>query len=95
MLRIYVRKHSNNIVTFVMVKFEGKDIPWNSNLIERLMGEIQKRCKHKWMRWTTEGQEAILILILTRYTNPKYYEEFKNQLLQTKNKQNIKIKITT
>ena len=91
----FIKKHSNNIVTFAIVKTEGKDVPWNSNLIERLMGEIMKRCKHKWMRWTTEGQEAILYLILTRYTNPQYYEEFKNEILQTKNKQNIQIKITT
>jgi len=91
----FVKKHSNNVVTFAILTIEGKNIPWNSNIIERLMGEIQKRCKHKWMRWTTEGQEAILNLLLTRYSNPKNYKEFKNKKLKTKNIQNIQTKITT
>ena len=91
----FVKKHSNYVVTFAMLTIEGKNIPWNSNIIERLMGEIQKRCKHKWMRWTTQGQEALLNLILTRYSNPQNYKEFKNKKLQTKNIQNIQTKITT
>jgi len=90
----FVKKHSNYIVTFAILNTEGKNIPWNSNIIERLMGEIQKRCKHKWMRWTTQGQESILNLILTRYTNPQNYTEFKNKKLKTKNKKNIQTKIT-
>jgi hypothetical protein len=57
------------------------------------MGEIQKRCKHKWMRWGTEGQETILNLILTRYTNLELYEEYKNHFLKSKNLKNIKINI--
>ena len=91
----FVKKHSNHILTFAILTTEGKNIPWNSNIIERLMGEIQKRCKHKWMRWTTQGQESILNLILTRYTNPQNYTEFKNKKLQTKNITNIQTKITT
>ena len=81
-------------MTFAILTVEGKSIPWNSNIIERLMGEIQKRCKHKWMRWTTQGQETLLNLILTRYTNPENYKEFQNQKLKTKNKNNIQTKIT-
>jgi transposase-like protein len=91
----FVKKHSNHIVTFAILAKEEKNIPWNSNIIERLMGEIQKRCKHKWMRWTTQGQESILNLILTRYTNPQNYTKFKKQKLQTKNTTNIQTKITT
>jgi hypothetical protein len=90
----FVNKHSNTVVTFAILTVEGKSIPWNSNIIERLMGEIQKRCKHKWMRWTTQGQETLLNLILTRYTNPENYKEFQNQKLKTKNKNNIQTKIT-
>ena len=91
----FVRKYSNHVVTFAILQTEGRDIPWNSNIVERLMGEIQKRCKHKWMRWTTQGQESILNLILTRYTNPQNYTEFKNKILKTKKINKIKIKITT
>jgi len=89
----FVKKYSNHVVTYAILLVEGKHIPWNSNIIERLMGEIQKRCKHKWMQWTTQGQESMLNLILTIYTNKKYYNEFKNQKLNTQNIKNIKTKI--
>jgi len=36
------------------------------------MGEISKRTKHKWMRWTTKGLETILNLILERYVSESY-----------------------
>ncbi len=45
------------------------------------MGEISKRVKHKWMRWTTSGLEAILRLILVRYTEPDRYREFRDMKL--------------
>ncbi len=43
------------------------------------MGEISKRVKHKWMRWTTRGLKAILRLILVRYTSPWQYRAFRNE----------------
>jgi len=45
--------------------------------IERLMGEVSKRCKHKWMHWSTDVLRNILILVLVRYTNEALYEIFK------------------
>jgi len=39
----------------------GFEVPWTSNPVERLMGEVSKRCKNQWMRWTAEG--------LKRYSN--------------------------
>jgi hypothetical protein len=89
----FIKKYSNHIVTYAILQTQGKNIPWNSNIIERLMGEIQKRCKHKWMRWTTQGQESILNLILTRYTNPQDYEKYKNTNLKKENLNNIQAKI--
>ena len=89
----FINKYSNYAVTYSILSLEDKEIPWNSNIIERLMGEIQKRCKHKWMRWTTEGQKAMLNLILTQYTNPEYYNEYKNKILKNENLKNIKTKI--
>ncbi|MDO9035300.1 MAG: transposase, partial [Methanoregula sp.] len=49
----FLNTYSNTLVTFARLSINGIDIPWNSNMIERLMGEISKRVKHKWMRWTT------------------------------------------
>jgi len=45
--------------------------------IERLMGEVSKRCKHKWEHWSTDGLRNIFILILVRYTYEALYESFK------------------
>lgn len=75
----FLNTFSNTLVTFARLAINGIDIPWNSNMIERLMGEISKRVKHKWMRWTTRGLEAILRLILVRYTSPWVYNAFRNE----------------
>ena len=53
-------------------------IPYTTNRIERLMGEISKRCKHEWMHWSTCGLKNILTLVLVRYTDEALYENFKN-----------------
>ena len=75
----FLNTFSNTLVTFARLSINGIDIPWNSNMIERLMGEISKRVKHKWMRWSTRGLEAILRLILVRYTSPWVYNAFRNE----------------
>ena len=41
----FIRDYSNTIVTFAVLAFKGRKVPWNSNLIERLMGEIIKKDK--------------------------------------------------
>jgi hypothetical protein len=40
------------------------------------MGEIAKRCRHRWAHWSDEGLKNILTLILVHYTNPTLYEEY-------------------
>lgn len=89
----FIRKFSNACVTFARLAVEGIQIPWNSNIIERLMGEISKRCKHKWMRWTTKGLEAILNIILVRYTSVKSYHTFKSKIMRSANVEFIKCKV--
>jgi hypothetical protein len=76
----YLRECSNRAVTFARLALEDVHVPWTSNRVERLMGEISKRCKHKWMRWTARGQEAILRLLLTRYTKEPRYEAFRAEI---------------
>ena len=63
-------------VTFAKLALKNIQIPYTSNVIERLMGEISKRCKHKWMHWSTESLENILQIILVRYANPQFYKQF-------------------
>ncbi|MBC8462780.1 transposase [Candidatus Bathyarchaeota archaeon] len=73
---------SNYVVTFAWLAVEGKRVPWNSNIIERLMGEVSKRAKHRWMSWSSRGLEAILNIILVRYTSEDLYEEFKRKIMK-------------
>ena len=51
----YLRRWLPSIVTFAERAIEGFEAPWTSNPVERLMGEVSKRCKNRWMRWTKEG----------------------------------------
>ena len=75
-----------SIVTFAEAAIEGFEVPWTSNPVERLMGEVSKRCKNQWMRWTSEGLEAILQLRLVKYADPEYYQSFLDELLQRSTK---------
>ena len=81
----FIHDYSNIIVTFAVLAVKGRKVPWNSNLIERLIGAISKRTKHKWMRWTTKGLETILNLILARYVSEESYEVFKHRMMKSDN----------
>ena len=81
----FIKDYSNSMVVFARFAVTGRRVPWNSNIIERLMGEISKRTKHKWMRWTTRGLETIINIILVRYRSEKNYEEFKNKFMKSEN----------
>ena len=72
----FIRSNARFMVTFAKLALKNIHIPYTSNVIERLMGEISKRCKHKWMHWSTQGLENILQIILVRYTNPQFYKTF-------------------
>ena len=66
------------MVTFAEVALEGVRIPYTTNRIERLMGEVSNRCKHQWMHWSTDGLRDILVMVLVRYTDEALYKGFKN-----------------
>jgi hypothetical protein len=73
----FILKNARFMVTFAELALEGIKIPYTTNRIERLMGEVSKRCKHKWMHWSTQGLKDILTIILVRYTNTPLYNHFK------------------
>ena len=82
----YLRRWLPSIVTFAEHAIEGFEVPWTSNPVERLMGEVSKRCKNQWMRWTAEGLETLLQLRLVKYADPEYYRSFFDELLQRSTK---------
>ena len=74
----FIIRNARFMVTFAQLTLEDVEIPYTTNKIERLMGEISKRCKHKWMHWSTEGLRNILTIVLVRYTKEQLYNQFKN-----------------
>jgi hypothetical protein len=69
------------MVTFARLAIKGVVIPFASNLVERLMGEIGKRVKHKWTHWSERGLENLLNILLSRYCNKRSYNEMKEKYL--------------
>jgi len=65
-----------------------------NNLIQRLMGEMAKRVKNKWMHWSTKGLENLLNILLTRYCNKQLCNKIKEKYINQENKILMQIKIT-
>ncbi|MBS7614292.1 hypothetical protein KEJ18_00930 [Candidatus Bathyarchaeota archaeon] len=80
----FITRNARFMVTFAELALEDIQIPYTTNKIERLMGEVSKRCKHKWMRWSTNGLRNILAIILVRYTNKHLYQSFKKAYIHNK-----------
>lgn len=72
----FLHEISTAVTTFAALALQGIMIPWHNNLVERLMGEIAKRCKHKWMSWTSRGAQALLALLVTKVIEPDTHESF-------------------
>jgi hypothetical protein len=69
----FIRTRALQMVTFAKIALTMNiRIPHTSNAIERLMGQISERCKHKWMHWSTRGLENMLWIVLVRYTDRKF-----------------------
>ena len=43
----FLERNSRFMVTFAELALEGARIPYTTNRVKRLMGEISKRCKHR------------------------------------------------
>ena len=72
----FIQNSANHLLTFAHLALKGQHVPWNNNLIERVMGEVAKRCKNKWMHWSTTGLENLLTFLLIKFTQPRLYEQF-------------------
>lgn len=58
----FIIKNASFMVTFAELALEDIKIPYTTNRIERLMGEVSKRCKHKWMHVRAFLAERKLII---------------------------------
>ena len=78
----FIRTHALQMVTFAKIALTmDAPIPHTSNAIDRLMGEISKRCKQEWAHWSTTGLENMLRIVLVRYTNPRLFKAFWNRFI--------------
>jgi hypothetical protein len=89
----FIRNSANYMVTFAKLAVKELLVPITNNLVERLMGEIAKRIKNKWMHWSTVGFLNLLNILLARYCNRRVYGEMKERYLSS-NKTIIKIAVT-
>jgi len=72
----FFRKHMKNILLFACKRLEGIIIPWHNNKMERKMGEIAKRMKNKWMKWSEGGAENLGNLLMKMRFEKEVYESF-------------------
>lgn len=77
----FLERHAGFMVTFAELALEGVVVPYSTNRVERVMGEVAKRCKNRWMHWNTEGLRSILIFVLVRYSDVEVYEGFKKDYI--------------
>lgn len=89
----FIRNSANYMVTFARLAMANVSVSWTNNLIERLMGEVAKRIKNKWMHWSTKGLENLLNILLARYCNKRFYGEMKERYLSS-NKAIVRIAVT-
>ena len=89
----FIRNSANYMVTFARLAMKQVRIPYTNNLMERLMGEIAKRVKNRWMHWSTTGLENLLNMLLTRYCNRKLYDRLKESYLSHEKRTFIQVRI--
>lgn len=91
----FVRKWKPGLTRFAEAAIEGRRIPWTSNAVERVMGEVSKRCKHQWMRWTRDGSQAMLTLTSVNVIHPELYADFARDQIGTDATTNLAIEVET
>jgi len=77
----FLERRAGFMVTFAELALEGVTVPYSTNRVERVMGEVAKRCKNRWMHWNREGLRCILIFVLVRYSDMEVYEGFKKNYI--------------
>ena len=72
----FFKRHMKSILLFAYKRLEGINIPWHNNRMERKMGEIAKRMKNKWMKWSERGAENLGNLLMKMRFERGSYESF-------------------
>ncbi|NLB77104.1 MAG: hypothetical protein GX799_11695 [Crenarchaeota archaeon] len=89
----FIKRAANYMVTFARLVMKGIQVLMTNNLIERLVGEVAKGIKHRWMCWSTRGLENLFNILLARCCNRRVYVGMKERYLSSK-RTTIQIAIT-
>ncbi|TMT81386.1 ISH6 family transposase [Haloterrigena sp. H1] len=90
----YLREWAEATVTFAELALDQQQVPWTSNVVERAMGEVSKRCKNQWMQWSEAGLESLLWLNLVQYADPEQFAAFADELLERSAKTAITMEVS-
>jgi len=75
----FLKRNKKYLFTAAMLAItDNLQVPWTTNLAERLMKEIGKRTKKRSMRWSPNGLMSILSAVLKRYFLPPEKRSYKN-----------------
>jgi len=75
----FLKRNKQYLFTAALLAItDNLEVPWTTNLAERLMKEIGKRTKKKSMRWSPSGLMSILSAVLKRYFLPPEKRCYKN-----------------
>ena len=64
------------------------------NCPNQVLGEISKRCKNQWVRWTESGLESLLWHNFVRYADPEQFAAFADELLERSAKTAITLEVS-
>ena len=78
----FFKRHMKSILLFAYKRLEGINIPWHNNRMERKMGEIAKRMKNKWMKWSERGAENLGNLLMKMRFERTSYESFIGEVIK-------------
>ena len=73
----YLERRVDVLVAFAELALEGVRVPYTTNRLERLMGEVADRCKNRRMHWSSKGLRCMLMFLLVRYADKAGYEAVK------------------
>ncbi len=81
-------------MTFAELALEQQQVPWTFNVVEQAMGEVSKRCKNQWVRWSEAGLKSLLWLTLVQYADPEQFAAFADELLERSAKTAITLEVS-
>lgn len=79
----FLMRNKEYFVTAAEMAIIGINVPWSTNVMERIMREVGDRTKKKGMYWSEEGLHRVLKMVLRRYFLPQNQRTYKEIFAST------------